>query len=246
MKEKEIMSTRVRTAWAAATLLAAVLGPARGTADTLILPASAATLAPSTSSLLRGTVAELLSVYVPRDLKDLQQQLQNAREFQMAATSQINTAHALAAEAESRVTVMTEEIETTKVKRSVAKQAKDKPAMEALDATAERQKNEKAYLENLRDAMMAEADRVETEQAAMAARVKSLELETLLSSKNEELRGPLANSQTAAQYQTLLRSLLDAQRDSADKFRKAAEKDKRVTDRRIAQLESLRRLGGSE
>jgi signal transduction histidine kinase len=246
MKEKEVMSTRVCLVWAAATLLAATVGPARGTADTLTPPVSAATLAPSTSSLLRGTVAELLSVYVPRDLKELQQQLQNAREFQMAATSQINTAHALAAEAESRVTVMVEEIETTKAKRAAAKRAKDKPAMEALDATSERQKNEKEYLENLRDAMMAEADRVETEQAAMAARVKSLELETLLSSKNEELRSPLANSQSAAQYQTLLRSLLDAQRDSADKFRKAAEKDKRVTDRRIEQLKSLSKIGGSE
>lgn len=239
------MLKRIRIAWLAATLVTC-LGPARGAADTLTPPVSAATLAPSTSSLLRGTVAELLSVYVPRDLRDLQQQLQNAREFQVAATSQINTAHALAAEAESRVTIMVEEIATTKAKRSVAKKAKDKPAMDALDATAERQKNEKAYLENLREAMMAEADRVETEQAAMAARVKSLELETLLSSKNEELRSPLANSQSAAQYQTLLRSLLDAQRDSADKFRQAAEKDKRVTDRRIAQLKSLSKLGDAE
>jgi len=237
------MRTHIRIAWLAATLIAAALAPAAGIADTLTPPVSAATLAPSTSTLLRGTVAELLSVYVPRDVKDLQQQLQNAREFQIAATSQINTARALAAEAEGRATIMKEEIETTKAKRAAAKKAKDKPAIDALDATAERQDNEKDYLENLRDAMMAEADRVETEQAAMAARVKSLELETLVSSKNEELRGPLANSQSAAQYQTLLRNLLDAQRDTADKFRVAAEKDKRVTERRIEQLKALSKLG---
>jgi len=237
------MRTRTCTAWVAVILIAATLGPARGTADTVIPPVSPATLAPSTNSLLRGTVAELLSVYMPRDVKDLQTQLQNAREFQIAATSQINTARALAAEADGRATIMKEEIETTKAKRSAAKKAKDKPAMDALDATSQRQENEREYLENLRDAMMAEADRVETEQAAMAARVKSLELETLVSSKNEELRGPLANSQSATQYQTLLRNLLDAQRDTADKFRLAAEKDKRVTERRIAQLKALSKLG---
>lgn len=207
-----------------------------------IAPTPAAALTPSNSSLLRGQVAELFSVYVPRPAADIQTQLDNAREFQVAANAQITQARALAVEADNRAKIMKDELETTRTKRGVAKKNKDKAAADALEATAKRQADELAYFENLRDAMEAEADRIMTEQEAMAARVKSLQLETLVAKKNEELRSPLAPSDGAGQYEIMLRNLLEAQGESADKFRQAAEKDKRVVERRMAQLKSLAKL----
>lgn len=211
---------------------------AQGTAT----PDPAGALAPSTGTLLRGQVAELFSVYLPRGPQDIQRMLDNAREFQMSASAQITQARTLANEATHRARIMREEIATSKTKRGVAKKAKDKAAIEALDATIERQQGELAYLEDLRSAMDAEADRVVTEQAAMTARVKALQLETLLAKKNEELRSPLASSDAPGQYRIMLRNLLDAQRESADRFREAAEKDRKVVERRIAQLKSLSKL----
>lgn len=234
------MSHRLLIAAGVAALVSVV--PIHGSVRAQGGEAPSPALAPSNSSLLRGQVAELFSVYVPRPAADIQAQLDNAREFQVAANAQITQARALAAEAGNRARIMKEELETTKTKRGIAKKSKDKAAVDALEATAKRQSDELQYLENLRDAMNAEADRIMTEQEAMSARVKALQLETMVAKKNEELRSPLAASDGAAQYQVMLRNLLDAQRDSAEKFRQAAEKDKKVVERRIAQLKSLEKL----
>jgi hypothetical protein len=228
-----------------AVLMAVANRPAdaQGSADATAPNSTLSALtAPSGSSLLRGQVAELFSVYVPRTPADIQQQLDSARGFQISAIAQIAQTRSLAGDADNRARVMREEIETSKTKRGIAKKAKDKPAVESLDATVKRQEDELQYLLNLREAMLAEADRLATEQAAVAARVKALQFETLVAKKNEELHSPLATSNAADQYQVMLRNLLDAQRDSAIKWREASEKDRKVAERRIEQLKALSRL----
>ncbi len=240
------MNTRIAVGCVAVLVAAGTVAHhaahAQGFTDTTPMSTTSALTAPSGNSLLHGQVAELFSVYVPRAAADIQQQLDNARGFQISASAQIAQTRSLGGDADNRARVMKEEIGTSKTKRGIAKKAKDKAAVESLDATIRRQEDELQYLQNLRDAMLAEADRLATEQAAVAARVKALQFETLVAKKNEELRSPLATSDAADQYQVMLRNLLDAQRDSAEKWRLAAEKDKKVAERRIEQLEALTRL----
>lgn len=231
-----------QVAVAVAVGLASVLLADSSRAQTPGDTAAAAPAAVAATILRGGEMGELLSVYVPRGETEVQRLLDDARDMERSASGEIDGARRLAMEADGRVKIMKEELETTKVRRKVAKQAKDQAGSADLDAAMKRQAKERSYLERLRDAMRADADRLEAERTASAARVKALELELEVARKYPEVNGPGATSRSVDEYRTLLRRMLDAQRQSADRWRDASDKRKRVADRRIKQLHSLSKL----
>ncbi len=222
----------------------------------LVMPARAqapadtarrATLAGSTATLLRGgSMGELLAVYVPRLETEVQRLLEDAREVERSATGEVETTRRLALDADGRARIMREEIQTTRVRWDVARAAKDPAALAALDASYRRQVKERVYLEQLRDALRADAERLEADRAAAAAGVKALELELLVARKNLDLSGPVAPPAAVAQYRALLRQMLDAQQAAAIRARDAADRRRLVAERKLRQLESLNRLSTPE
>jgi hypothetical protein len=194
-------------------------------------------------TLLRGgEMGELLAVYVPRQEAEITRLLDATRSSQRSADSEIEDARRLASEADGRVRIMKEEIETTNTRRDVAKQSKDDVAVVELEAISKRQSREKAYLERLRDALRADADRLEADRGATAARVKALEWELEVARKYNQIGSQATPPETVVQYRQLLHRMLDAQKDSAERWKDASEKRKRVADRRLKQLESLSKL----
>ncbi len=234
-----------RRSWWFGTMSVALLGASMlpGPATAQSPPDSAATRAMRTAPLLRGgEMGELLSVYVPRAESELRRLLEESRNLERSAGSEVDNSRRLATEADGRARIMKEEIETTKVRRDVAKKSKDKTAQSELDATSKRQSRELDYLENLRDALRADADRLESERAAAAARAKALELELRVTHRNAEIGSAPVTAETASQYRSLLREMLEAYKQSADRWADASGKRKRVAERRLKQLESLSKL----
>jgi hypothetical protein len=137
---------------------------------------------------------------------------------------------------------MKEELGTTKVRLSVAKKAKDTAARAELEASSKRQSRERDYLENLRDALRADADRLEAERDAAKARVNALEKERQVAGRYAEISAVPPTPEGIAAYRALLRDLLAAQRESADRWRTASDKRMRVAERRLKQLEALVKL----
>jgi hypothetical protein len=223
----------------------------------MLLSAPAASQSPADPSVARGMPAsvsatmlrggemgELLAVYVPRSDAEVRRLLDDMRNLQRSAESEVAETRRLASEADGRVRIMQEEIKTTKVRRDVAKKEKDQAARSELDATLKRQERERDYLGHLRDALRADADRLDAEKAASGARVKALELELQVADRYEEI----AAAQTADapdEYCALLGRVLEAQKQSADKWRDASDKRKKVAERRLKQLQSLSKLAGS-
>jgi len=209
-------------------------------------PTTTAAMKSSSATMLRGgEVGELLSVYVPRDPSEVQRALEYAQFLERSAASEIDETRSLSSEADGRARIMKEEMQTTKVKRDVAKKAKDPTAQADLNATYKRQTREQSYLVHLRDALRADADRMEAERSAASARVKSLELEVRVAQKQAELSGGTPSGEDVSQYRSMLKAMLDAQRQAADRSRDASDKRKRVADRRIKQLAALSKISKS-
>lgn len=200
-------------------------------------------LAGNAATLLRGgEMGELLAVYLPRAEVQVQRMLEDAREAERSATGEVESIRRLAEDAEGRERIMREELQTTRVRWDVARTSRDARASTQLDATYKRQVRERAYLEQMRDALRAEADRLESERAAAAAWVRALELELLVTRKNADLSGPVVLPGAVAQYRLLLRQMLDAQQAAAIRGRDAADRRRLVAERRLRQLETLNRL----
>ena len=200
-------------------------------------------LAGNAATLLRGgEMGELLAVYVPRGETEVQRMLEDAREAERSAAGEVESIRRLEADADGRARIMREEIQTTRVRWDVARATRDQRASAELDATYKRQVRERVYLEQLRDALRADAGRLEADRAAAGAWVKALELELLVSRKNLDLSGPVAPPHLVAQYRSLLRQMLDAQQAAAIRAREAADHRRLVAERKLRQLESLNRL----
>ena len=136
---------------------------------------------------------------------------------------------------------MREELQATRVRMDVARKARDQAAGTELDATYKRQTRELEYLLQLRDALRADADRLEAERSAASAHTRSLELEFNVARKNAELTvTQLPNA--VEQYRTLLREMLSAQRLAAERWRDAAERRRLVAEGRLRQLDLLTKL----
>jgi hypothetical protein len=185
-------------------------------------------------------------VHVPRGEHEVQRMLEDAREVERSAFGRAEEIRRLALDADGRARVMREEIQATRARWDVARIAKDARATVELDAAYKRQVKERAYLEQVRDALRADADRVESEHAAATAWVKALELELIVSRKNTDLAGPVATPAAVAQYRTLLRQMLDAQQGAAIRARDAADRRRLVAERKLRQLEALNRLSTPE
>jgi hypothetical protein len=223
--------------------LAALPARAQAPADTV----RRSPLTGNSATLLRGgPMGELLAVYVPRLETEVQRLLEDARELERWAMDEVESTRRLALDADGRARIMREEIQTTRVRWDVARAAKDAAALAALDAAHKRQVRERTYLEQLRDALRADADRIEADRSAATARVKALELELLVARKNLDLSGPVASPAAVAQYRALLRQMLDAQQAAAIRARDAADRHRLVAERKLRQLETLNRLSVPE
>jgi len=197
----------------------------------------------STSSLLRGGVmGELMAVSVPRSQAEIQRLLDEARGLENTAEYQIQSSEGLAIEAEGRAKIMHEELEVTRARRDAAKKAKDKVATAELDATYKKQERQYKYLTQLHDATKADADRLRSAKAAAQATQKSLELELQLYEKQAQL-GENPPPQAVDEYRSLLRNMLQAQGDAADRGREASDKRKKLVQERLKQLNALGKLG---
>ncbi|MCC6349262.1 MAG: hypothetical protein IT347_06685 [Candidatus Eisenbacteria bacterium] len=199
-------------------------------------PTSPATMLPG------GQLAELLSIYVPRSESDLGRYLEDARDLQRASASEIDDTRRRAAEADGRAKIMKEEMKTSKVRRDVAGKAKDQAQRTQLDAAFKQQTNEQAYLLRQRDALRADAVRLEAERQAWDLRVKALELELDAARKHAEVVAQPSDANKVAEYRSLLRNLLEAQKQAANRWIEASADRKRVAERKLAQLQSLSRL----
>jgi hypothetical protein len=198
----------------------------------------------SATMLRGGEMGELLTVYLPRRDAEIQRLLDDMRNLQRSAGSEVDETRRLASEADGRVRIMKEEIATTRVRRDVAKKAKDESARTELDATLKRQEREQDYLEHLRDALRADADRLDAERTASAARVKALELELQVAKRYEAIVAT-HTPDAPDEYCALLGKMLEAQKQSADKWRDASDRRKKVAERRLKQLQSLSKLAKS-
>ena len=197
----------------------------------------------STSYLLRGGVmGELMAVSVPRSQSEIQRLLVEAKNLVGTAESEIRSSGGLATEADGRAKIMHEELQVTQAKRNAAKKAKDKVATAQLDATYKQQDRQYKYLTQLRDATQADADRLQSAKAAAQAAVKSLELELQLAQKQSQL-GDNPPAQAVDAYRSILRNMLQAQGEAADRTREASDKRKKLVAERLKQLNALGKLG---
>jgi hypothetical protein len=226
----------------AAVLVAGAARPAhaQATADT----AGRAAIVGTAESLLRGgEMGELLGVYVPRGANEVQHQLDDARASDRAAATMVDGTRRLAADADGRARIMREELQSNRVRYDVARRAQDPVATNELDTAYKRQTKELDYLTQMRDALKADADRMDADRIAAAAHIHALELELAVAQKHLELaRGKRPPPTTLTQYRALLHDMLDAQRTAAERVRDAAERRRLVADRRLKQLESLVKL----
>lgn len=197
------------------------------------------------TSLLRGgPLGELMSVYPPRGSDEVQRQLGYARDLQRSAEADIEGSRQLAAAAEGRVRIMSEELQTTKTRLSVAKKLKNDADRATLEADVQRQEAEKKYLERLRDALEADATSLDRQKDAAQARVKALELELDVARRHAQLATSTAPTPKDIEgYRELLRRMLNAQSSSAGAWKAAADKAQEVADRRLKQLDALAKLG---
>jgi hypothetical protein len=246
---------RSRASAAAALLLILATGRAnaQARADTTTTSGSAR------ASLLRGgEMGELLTVYVPRNESEVQRLLGDSRDAEQSVLNEADRTRKLAQDADGRARIMKEEMEATRVRRDVARQANDAAALAQLEQAYQRQDRERAYLEDLRDALRADIERQDAERVAAASRTRALELEVRVVQRNRDLtslaarlrehtRGlhrspPAPSAEALNQYRVLLREMLEAQRLAAGRWATAAERRQLLAERKIRQLDALTRL----
>jgi len=234
----------IRAAATAAFLCLLIAVAHAQTADSTGATPPATTPAPvaNASLLQRGVTGELLALNVPRSEMELQRLVDEARSLARLAELESKSNQDRALEAEGRARAMAQEMDATKAKRDEAKKAKDKAALADLDAVYKRQEVEFRYLVQVRDAMRADADRLLSAQEAATAQAKALDLEIQLVRKQNAI-GDTPSQQDVAQFRAMLRSMLESQRDAANKGREASDKRKRVVEQRLKQLDALAKLG---
>lgn len=227
--------------------------PAQGAADT----DSSATRA----TLLRGgELGELLAVYMPRNETEVQRLLGDSRDMEGALAGDLERTRKLALDADGRARIMKQELEVTRARRDVARRAGDAPAAAGLEAEFQRQDRERAYLENLRDALRADAERLTAEREAVALRTAALDKELGVVQRyrimtTPRTTGPHASATPAATggaaaptpealalYRRQLRDMLEAQRVAADRFVRVAERRRQLAELKIRQMDALTRL----
>ena len=224
------------------SLIAAAPHPARAQArpDT---SGRAAIVGTAESMLRGGEMGELLAVYVPRGAGEVHHQLDDARASDRAAATMVDGTRRLAADADGRARIMREELQSNRVRYDVARKAQDNVAATELDAAYKRQSKELDYLTQMRDALKADAERMDADRIAAAAYIHALELELAVSTRHAQLStGKRPPEATIAQYKLVLHDMLDAQRTAAERVRDAAERRRLAADRRLKQLETLTKL----
>ena len=226
------------------TLMAGASVPASVEAQAPADTSGRSAIVGTAESLLRGgELGELLAVFVPRGGAEVQHQLDDARASDRAAATTVDGTRRLAADAEGRARIMREELQSNRVRYDVARKAQDQVATSELDAAYKRQSKELDYLTQMRDALRADAERMDADRVAAAAHIHALELELAVSTRHAQLStGKRPPDATVAQYRLLLHDMLDAQRTAAERVRDAADRRRLVADRRLKQLESLIKL----
>lgn len=189
-----------------------------------------------------GAMGELLSIYVPRTELEIRTSMGFARDLAVTTLREIETARRLAMESEGRLRVIKEEIETTKVRRDIAKKSKDEAQKSQLDDVVKRQERERDYLQRLFEAMRADSERLDADRAAADSWVKSLEEESLVARRQSEIGVREPTPDEAADYRVRLRRMLDAQKQASERWEEASALRKQVAERRIKQLEALSKI----
>ena len=216
--------------------------PPRSTPAGSVVPA-APPVAPPSGLLPGGELGELLSTFVPRDPRDLQRLLLDARQSQAGADGEIDGAKRLAMDAEGRVRILRGELMTTRTRRDVARRTGDLAKQTEAEVIYRRQTREVAYLEKLRDTIREDAERATAERDAAVARIKALDLELQLAGARPELQRAGVSLITISRYRDQLWQVLEAQRAAADRARDASARVSRVAELRMRQVYALSQLG---
>ena len=219
--------------------------PTRGT-WTVQGDARAGQVTTAPTSLLRGgPLGELVSIYSPRNPQEIQRQAENAQAEQRMAQGELDASRRNAEAADGQVRIMNEELQTTKTRRDVAKKLKNDADRISLSANTQQQNTEKSYLERLRDALRADADWLESERDAAGARAKAFQAEADVSRKLAQISASASTPYPAdlSSYRSLLKQMLDAQKNAANKAIYASSKRKEVADKRLQHLEALSKIG---
>ncbi len=268
------MRLRTLRVLAGIVVLVGVCAAARLAAQAPTAPPGTTGGSARTTLLKGGEMGELLTVYVPRNESEVQRLLGDSRDMELGMAKEVESTRKLATEAEGRARIMKEELEATRVRRDVARRSKDAAAISELEAAFQRQDREHTYLEDLRDALRADIDRIDAEREAAASRSKALELELRVVQRHRVLTNPrrnepssssgagttpdvraaAANTPTSvtpspgeiAHYCTLMRDMLDAQRDAAGRWATAADRRRSLAERKIRQLDALTRLSAPQ
>ena len=178
----------------------------------------------TSESLLRGgEMGELLAVYVPRGSMEVQHQLDDARASDRSAATMVDGTRRLAADADGRARIMREELQSNRVRYDVARKAGDPVATAELEAAYKRQSKELDYMTQVRDALRADADRMDADRVAASAHIHALELELAVARKHLELSTGKPTPTRALTVPAAAGRMLDAQRTSAERVRDAAE-----------------------
>lgn len=200
---------------------------------------------PVPSVLRTEAIGELTTIYAPRNETVIQQSLDFARDLEKASTDGISESKRLAVEADGRLKIINQELHTSKTRRDVAKKANQQTQRQELDAAIKKQERERDYLQGMKEALQNDSVRLESDRAAAAAYVKSLELELGVARRYAEI-GSDPSPTSAASYHEMVRKMLETQRDAADLWTAAGKQRRSVADKKLQQLGALDKVNGGK
>src|SRR5262249_26251848 len=154
-----------------------------------------------------GEMGELLAVYVPRGASEVQHQLDDARTSDRAAATAVDGTRRLADDADGRARITREELQSNRVRYDVARKAGDPTALAELDVTFKRGTKELDYLTQMRDALRADADRMDADRTAAAAHIHALELELTAATQHDQIVMKKPTPLQVSQYRDLLHDM---------------------------------------
>ncbi|HEX5000572.1 MAG TPA: hypothetical protein VFY29_20280 [Terriglobia bacterium] len=204
-------------------------------------PAFSASFSDDVPTLLSGgAMGELTRIYSPRNEKAIESSLDFARDLEQSSINELDETTRLEREADGRVRIMKEEIETSKVRRDIAKKAKE-PAIRRFDDAVKQQERELKYLKQVQEALRVNSDRLESDRVAANTYRKALELELDVARRRGKI-GPSPAPEEISDYRDMLGRLFQAQKTAADRWVDAGKLRKRAAEQRIKGMRALERL----
>lgn len=184
-----------------------------------------------------------------RTLDEIQSDISAAKTALQVARARMPVFEGAEKQAQIQVDPWKKEIDLTNSKIDVAKKEKNESSKVALEAEKKALERRKSLAENNHQLRKAETEVAKAELEQIEADLKAWELELELArhrSEREELAKAGTEGVGLAAVDQMIRDLekkaLEAQKDSADKSSKCADKEKNVVNKRLAILETQNKI----